>query len=175
MAQCSRCDFQNSIQSPYCEQCGAFLETSPLYNPTSDEMFTYQNQKVFPPRLRMSRFKVLRSILYFVIAVPIAAFGLLAAFFSFGNSPRTGGLGFFFALGLIVGSIVLFYRTRHRIQLLRWPHLIWWFLGATVGMLMAYLLEVAFIPNAPNGLLGSVIFSCIILLYGLILAAVTLW
>ncbi len=40
---------------------------------------------------------------------------------------------------------------------------------------MAWLLEFVFVSGAPKGILGSFIFGWIILIYGLVLAGVSLW
>lgn len=145
--------------------------------PPSMEYGRYQYnpyEKISEHRSRISIFRIIRGIFYF-IAVFIAAFGLFGTFDSFGNSLPMAGLGLFFMFGLIVAGVVLFFRMRHRITKLRWAQFIWWILGATAAMFMASILEYAFIPNFSNVPLGSFILGCIIMLYGLVLAAIALW
>jgi hypothetical protein len=189
MVKCVRCDFENTDTSTFCNNCGNLLRssTSDIASPTGyDPILEYQ-QPVFSeqgfssqvythqeilPRQKVTTFRVIRSFLYF-IATLIAAFGLAGAFSGFG--VRAGYLGIFFGLGLLVGSVFIFVRTRHRFQHLNWSQYIWWILGATVGIFMAWLLEFVFVSGAPNGTLGSFIFGWIILLYGIVLAGVSLW
>ncbi len=134
----------------------------------------HPDEKILEHRSGISIFRIIRGIFYF-IAVFTAAFGLFGSFNSFGHSSLLVGLGLFFMFGLIVAGIVLFLRMRRRITKLRLAQFIWWILGATVGMFMAAILESAFIPNFSNVPVGSFIFGCIFLLYGLVLAAIALW
>jgi hypothetical protein len=76
--------------------------------------------------------------------------------------------------GSIVAGVVLFLLMRRRITKLRWGQFILWIFGATVALVMAWILEYAFIPHF-SGPFGSFIFWCIFILYGLVLAAIALW
>jgi hypothetical protein len=127
------------------------------------------NQKILLSRPRITVFRIIRSILYF-IATFIAAFGLIGTFNAlFGTGNRAEGLAIFFGLGLLVAGVVIFLNMRHRVPQLRLAHFIWGILSATVGMFMAFVLAFALAPN-PN-----LSFGFIILLYGFVLAATSLW
>jgi hypothetical protein len=192
MVRCNRCDTENRDTNTYCEQCGSFLgnyrpDTPPRmeYTPVleyssasysgndfSSQPFNFQ--KVSDIHQRITAFRVIRVILYFIAAL-ISAFGLIVSFVAFGSSVRVGALAFFFGFGLLVSSVVIFMRTRHRIQRLKWSQCIWWLLGATVGLIMAILLYFVFFPDASHEPEAIFFFGWIILLYGLVLAGVALW
>lgn len=188
---CPRCGFENDNAVTYCEHCGTYLQTSTPYTQPqagftipppppmeysttpsiSDGMQSeiFSNQKILPSRPRITVFRVIRSILYF-IATFIAAFGLIGTFNGlYGTGDRAEGLAIFFALGLLVAGVVIFLSMRHRVPQLRLAHFIWGILGATVGMVMALVLAFALGAN-PDLSIGF-----IFLLYGFVLAATSLW
>jgi zinc-ribbon domain len=186
--QCSRCGFENADTKTYCSQCGTVLHSFTSYSaqmnyniqlapPEYSSEYGTQSQAFSYQKLSLSRritvLRVVRSILYF-LAVFVAGFGLFGSFISFGNAQLMAGLGIFFWLGLIVASVVIFFRVQHRIPRMRWVQFIWWILGATVGAIMALVLEFSF-TNITKDPLGSFIFGGIILLYGLLLAGIALW
>ena len=194
--QCPRCDTMNPTTNTYCDQCGSSLQaqsymsyssgqaeyfSQPDYalppqqeSPSGIASQTFMYQKIYQPHPKITFFRVIRAILYF-IAVFIAGFGLAGEFISISNSQTMVGLGIFFWLGLIVAGVVLFIRTRQRIQRLGvWP-LVGWICGATVGTLMAMILEFSFMPDINKNPVSSFTFGCIILLYGLILAGAAWW
>jgi hypothetical protein len=189
--RCPRCGFENANAVTFCAHCGTYLQTSTPYTqpqvdfpiPTPSPMEysappsqsygmqseLFSNQRIFPSRPRITVFRVIRSILYF-IATFIAAFGLIGVFNGlFGTGNRAEGLAIFFALGLLVAGVVIFLIMRHRFPQLRLAHFIWGILGATVGWFMAVVLAYALGAN-PDLSLGL-----IFLLYGIVLAAASLW
>jgi len=188
---CPRCGFENANAVTYCEHCGTYLQTSTPYTqpqvdfttPTPSPMEysatpsksygmqseSFSNQRIFPSRPRITVFRVIRSVLYF-IATFIVAFGLIGEFNGlFGTGNRAEGIAIFFALGLLVAGVVIFLSIRHRVPQLRLAHFIWGILGETVGMFMALVLAFALGAN-PNLSIGF-----IFLLYGFVLAATSLW
>jgi hypothetical protein len=192
--QCPRCDFENNDTSIYCERCGTHLQISTPYSLPQSEYITpsppleygaepsisgdmqaemFANQKILSPtHPGITLFRVIRSVLYF-IAAPIAALGLLGTFNAiFGTSNLFEGLAIFFALGLLVGSVVIFLHMRYRDPKLRLAQFIWSILGATVGWVMATILVAALTTSGKPVDFG--IFF-VILLYGLLLAAISLW
>jgi len=129
----------------------------------------FSNQRIFPSSPRITVFRVIRSILYF-IATLIAAFGLIGVFNGlYGTGNRAEGLAIFFALGLLVAGVVIFLNMRHRVPQLRLAHFILGILGVTVAWFMAVVLAFALGAN-PDLSLGL-----IFLLYGFVLAAASLW
>ncbi len=189
--RCPRCDFENADAGTYCEHCGTYLQTStPYTQPQVDFTIStpspmgysappsksfgmqseiFSNQSIFPSRPRITIFRVIRSILYFIATV-IAAFGLIGELNGlYGTGFRAEGLAIFFALGLLVAGVVIFLLMRHRVPQLRLAHFIWGILGVTVGMVMALVLAFALGAN-PNLSIGF-----IFLLYGFVLAATSLW
>jgi hypothetical protein len=180
--QCPRCDFENTDRNTYCDRCGTLLRSFAPYSPEMEHNISpsseyglqsqaFSNDKLYS-RPRITVLRVIRGILYF-IAAPIAAFGLIGTFNAiFGTSNRFEGLAIFFGLGLLVGSVVIFLRMRYRAPRLRWSQFIWSILGATVGLVMAFILVFAL---AEKGKLLDLFFGCIVLLYGFILAVISLW
>ena len=189
--RCPRCGFESANSATYCEQCGTYLQpssdyTQPQVNSTyptpypteysappsqTDPMQSeiYSNQRIFPSHPRITVFRVIRSILYF-IATFIAAFGLLGIFNGlFGTGNRAEGLAIFFALGLLVAGVVIFLSLLRRIPQLRLPQFILGVLGVTVGAFMALILAFALGANP------DLSFGLIFLLYGFIVAAASLW
>jgi hypothetical protein len=189
--QCPRCAFENDPAGIYCQQCGTYLQTStpspqpqagfPIPPPAPLEYSTppsisygmhseiFSSQQMVPSRPRMTVFRVIRSILYF-IATFIAAVGLIGTFNAlFGTGDRAEGLAIFFGLGLLVAGVVIFLRMRQRVPQLRVAHFIWGILAVTVGMFMALILAVSVAAN-PDLSVGY-----IILIYGVVVAATCLW
>ena len=182
MMQCPRCDFENSDRNTYCERCGTLLHsftpysTGVEYNISPSSEYGWQSQAFVNDKLsshpRITVLRIIRWILYF-IAAPIAAFGLIGIFNAlFGTSRLYEGLAIFFGLGLLVGSVVIFLRMRYRFSRLRLSQFIWSILGATVGMVMAFILAYSV---AAEGKLLDFFFGCIVLLYGFTLAVIALW
>jgi hypothetical protein len=197
MLQCPRCDTPNPVTNRYCDQCGSSLLTSNSTPPdipeqpeyisrndypsppqseygvdTSSQLLFYQ--KISPPEPKITVFWVVRAILYF-IAMFIAGAGLFGSFTSISSSHTMVGLGLFFWLGLLVAAVVLFRRVRHRTRHLRFWQLVGWICGATVGAFMATILDSAFFSDFSKNPVGSFIFGCVVLLYGLIIAGAALW
>src|SRR5947209_5702167 len=174
--QCPRCGFKMADTKTYCSQCGTVLRN---FAPSSPEMehnispsseYGMQPQAFSNDKLsshpRITVLRVIRGILYF-IAAPIAAFGLIGIFNALlGTSHLFEGLAIFFGLGLLVGSVVIFLRMRYRAPRLRWSQFIWTILGATVGLVMAFILAYSL---ATEGKLLDLFFGCIVLLYSFIL------
>jgi hypothetical protein len=197
MLQCPRCDATNPDANIYCDRCGSPLTASSYTPPYTSEQSAYISQQdysappqseygggmapqmllyqnISPTQPNITVFWIVRAILYF-IAIFIAAFGLFAAFTAFSNAHVIIGLGIFFMIGFIVAGVVFFIRVKHRVQHLHlWP-LVGWICGATVGAFMAVILDDAFFYNFSKNPVGTFIFWCIVLLYGLILAGVALW
>jgi hypothetical protein len=189
--RCPRCGFENADSGTYCEQCGTLLQASsydaqppvnfthstqsPMeYSATPSQIYgeqseTFSNQSIFPSRPKITVFRIIRSILYFISTL-LAAFGLVLIFNGlFGTGNRAEGLAIFFALGLLVAGVVIFLLLLHRIPQLRLAYFIWGIVGVTVGAFMALILAFALGAN-PDLSIGL-----IFLLYGLLLAAASLW
>jgi len=180
--QCPRCDFENADRKTYCDRCGTLLSSFTPYSPEMEynipplpeygmqsQAFSYQK---LASRPRITVLRVVRSILYF-ISVFIAAVGLLGTFNAiFGTGLRFEGLAIFFGIGLLVGGVVIFIRMLHRPPRLQWTRFILAILGATVGLVMAFALASAL---DANGKLTDFSIGCIFLLYGFVLAAISLW
>jgi hypothetical protein len=134
----------------------------------------YTDQKIAEARPAVTFFRVIRAIVYFM-AVFVTGFGLFSAFISFGGNQLTGDLGLFFWLGLILGSIVIFVRLRHRVQRLRWLPWLLWLVCATIGTFMAFALVFALVPGQTENPVGAFFIGVIIALYGLAVAVICMW
>jgi hypothetical protein len=197
MVQCPRCDASNPSTNNYCDRCGSSLLAPSYMSPftlqqpeyifqndyppppqseyavdTASQMLFYQ--KISPSQPKITVFWIVRAILYF-IAIFVAALGLFGAFTSISKNNTMTYLGLFFFFGLMVAGVVFFIRIKHRIQRLRFWPLIGWICGATVGAFMAAILEAAFFTDFSKNPVGSFIFGCVVLLYGLIIAGAALW
>lgn len=181
--QCPRCDSENTNDKTYCTQCGTLLRgfvpyssemeyNSPPYSEYSSQSQAFSYHQKLSSRPSVTVLRVIRGILYF-IAAPIVALGFIMICNGlFGTSNRAEGLAIFFGLGLLVASVVIFLRMRYRVSRLRWPQFIWSIVGATVGIFMALILVYAL---SPNGEFSDLSLGSIILLYGFVLAAISLW
>lgn len=179
--QCPRCGSENADRNTYCDRCGTPLSSFTPYSPETahnippssqydmqSQAFSYEKLSSRP---RITVLRVIKGILYF-IAAPIASFGLIMIFNGlFGTGNLFEGLAIFFALGLLVGDVVIFLRIRHRVPRLRWSQFIWSILGATVGMVMAFILAFALL----DGKFSDLSLGYIFLLYGFVLAAICVW
>jgi amino acid transporter len=195
---CPQCNFQNAEASPYCERCGTYLQPAtvlaqtytqpsipppppPLreYNPTPSYSFPgqsnlYSQQNVVYPPSKITGFNVLRRIVYF-LAIFIAAVGLYGTMYFLIIVPgfRSAGaiVGVVLGLCLFVGGLVIFRTLRHRV-----PHLRWWLylvaLFAATGVLLLSLTSSAL--TSP-GRLPSILIGVVILLFGLVVAAISFW
>jgi hypothetical protein len=131
----------------------------------------YANQKV-SSRPRITIFRVVRSIVYF-IAVIFAAFSLIGICNSlFGTSDRFEALAIFFGLGLLVVGVIIFLLLQRRVPQLRLAHFMWGILGTIVGLFMAFALVSAL---DATGKLSDFSIGYIFLLFSVILAALALW
>ena len=181
--QCPRCDFENRDGNTYCDQCGTLLRDSAASSPEmkyhspppleySSQVDPFSYHQKLSPRPSVTFLRVVRSILYFIAAL-LAAFGLIAIMNGlFGTGTRAEGLAIFFGLGLLVASVVFFLRMRYRVPRLRWPQFLWSLLGATVGLFMALILAYAL---SPDGRFSDLSLGSIVLLYGFVVAAISLW
>jgi hypothetical protein len=183
--QCPRCAFENDPAVPYCQQCGTYLHPStpsphpqagfPIPPPPPLEYSTppsisygmhaelFTHQPMVPSRPRMTVFRVIRSMLYF-LATFIAAFGIFGLIYDLSGASEGGAdLGILFGLGLLVAGVIIFVSLRQRVPQLRVAHFLWGILGVTVAMFMALVLAV------------DRSFGFIILIYGVVLAATCLW
>lgn len=128
-----------------------------------------------PPRERITVLRIFRAICYFVIAVPVT---VLAFFGTFnvvtGATPLGVWLGLLLSLGLLIGSIVLFYRLRHRVQRFTWIRLLMWIVGATASYALLWWLLSKLVQNS-TGFVWNFFFGFLLLLYGLALAGGMLW
>jgi len=106
------------------------------------------------------------------MAAFIAAFGFFGTSNAiFGTSQLFEVLALFFGVGLLVGSVVIFVRMRYRAPRLQLAQFIWSTLAATVGAFMTLILMYALEEYINFG----ISFGCILLLYGFVLAAISLW
>ena len=188
---CPRCDFENDPAGPYCQQCGTYLQPFtpapqpqagfPIPPPAPLEYSTppfisagmhaelFSSQQMASSRPHMTVFRVIRSIVYF-IATFIAAFGLIGSIGTVSGESDSGAvLATFSGLGLLVAGVIIFVSMRHRIPQLRIAHFLWGILGVTVGMFLALFFVVSDAANTDLSI------SYIFLIYGVVVAATSLW
>ena len=189
--RCPRCDCENDPAGSYCQQCGTYLHTSipapqpqagfPIPPPAPLGYSTppvisagmpaalSSSQHIVSPRPRMAVFRVIRSIVYF-LATFLAAFGLIGSMAAvLGESGSGAILATCSGLGVLVAGVIIFVRMRHRMPQLRVAHFIWGILGVTVGMFMALVFVVSDAANTDLAV------GYIFLMYGVVVAATSLW
>jgi hypothetical protein len=193
--RCPNCNFQNDVASAYCERCGTYLQVSTQFTQTYIEdaipppppppmgynatpSFSYSGQSNLFPYQNMvqtrPKITVLRSIFYF-LAMIIAAVGLYGTMDYLiivpGLSSGGAAVGLVLGLCFLVGSIVIFRNVRHRVTWLRWWQCILAFLAVT-GVLILALTSPAL--TSP-GRLPSILIGIVLVLYGLVAAAISVW
>ena len=121
-------------------------------------------------------FRIVKGFFYFLATV-IIALGFFGVFESYGYNSFKRIVGLFFMFVLMAAGVALFIYMRRRITKLRRGHYIIWTVGATVALIIAWMLEFAIYPGFSNthDPLASTIFFSFFLLYGLAEAAIAFW
>jgi hypothetical protein len=138
--------------------------------------FVYPEQEVVPPPSRAHSLHILGRVVLYLIGTLIASFGLfgfLTAFMS--DSAAIVGFLFLFMSSIIVLVIVL---LLHRSPYLRgWQRLLGAFAatGVMFVVLIAGALLVTAQPAHTGGKLSDIVYGSIIVVYGVVLAAIALW
>jgi hypothetical protein len=193
--RCPTCHFQNDEASGFCERCGTYLQAStqltqtyiedtippppppPMgYNATpsfsySGQSNLYPYQNIVQPRPKIT---VLRRIFYF-LAIIVAAVGMYGTMNYLilvpGFSSAGAVVGVVLGLCFLAGSIVIFRNVRHRVTWLRWWQCILALLAVT-GVLILALTSPAL---TSFGRLPSILIGIVLVLYGLVAAAIAVW
>jgi hypothetical protein len=187
--QCEHCNFDNVGKNLFCQRCGAPLPILIPYEPSIEDyvsppsedyetLTTPANVHYYHPLLKKIKisntFKLIRSLFFFLVALPLTSFGIFSTFSAIGSDTRTVCSAFFLVIGVTAGSIITFYRTRHRYTYLRWPSFIFAVIGATFGAFIAFCFEIAVLSDGISTRTGTIIACSIVTLYGLILEGIAL-
>lgn len=128
-----------------------------------------------PSRSSRIALKTVRALFYFLVATPLAIYGLFTTITTIGDSTRIASLALFCAMGLALASIAFFYRYREHRPRFGWMQFLLSIVVATVGWMMAMLLEYVLIPDFSSQQPGMLIFGLIFTLYGCTLAYLALY
>ncbi len=118
--------------------------------------------------------RIFRVFLYFMGAF-LAEFGLLGAAVSLpGSSDQAVYIALVIGIVALIGSLIYFFQGRFKTRCLPWLQYLWWILGATIGWIMAIVLEYAIDPtlNGKQHSVSSTIFAGTILIYGIALIVI---
>jgi hypothetical protein len=94
--------------------------------------------------------------------------------FNYATGKTQLGIGLLLSMGLLAGSIVLFYRLRHRVQRLKWLGVIVWIVGTIVGWFLLVVLLTLLVPDT-KGIVWGFFFGILTLFSSLTLAGGMLW
>ncbi len=152
-----------------------YTPTPPPPPPSASYSFVYPNQTIEPPpsRTRAILHTAGRVVLY-LIGTTTASFGLFAFLTAF-TSDTAAIAGFLF---LFISSIVILVMV---LILHRSPYLLWWqrllgVLAATGCIFVVLLLGAVIVGSAPsNSARADIVYGSIVVVYGVVLAAIALW
>lgn len=128
---------------------------------------TFTNQKM----IASPRIGLFSGILYFA-GILLAAFGLMGTATTFGTRAGIGSIALLLGIALVIAGVVVFMRIRRHFPHLHWWQRILWILALTAAAFIALIIEVLV---SPNPTLTNYFTTCVILLYGLIWAAIAVW
>jgi uncharacterized membrane protein len=156
------------------------LEPPPLaadynsYGNFGTQSQVFENQKVYEPQPQRQSLlaRIIRGCIYF-FAVFVAGFGAFAAIDSLSKNNMATGIGIALLFGLLIAGIVVFFLVR-RFQHIRFLQFLLGLFVSTGCGIVALILVYAIFGNFDHAL-PSFLLSIILLLYGLILAALALW
>jgi len=128
---------------------------------------------LYPPP-KITGFNVLRRIIYF-LAIFIAAVGLYGTMnyliIVSGFSSAGAAVGVVLGLCSLVGGLVIFRALRYRVLQLRW----WLYLVALFAAIGVLLLALTSSALTSSGRLANILIGVVILLFGLLVAALSFW
>ncbi len=191
---CPGCGFENANASTYCERCGASLQVPEYalgqkeYKAPPPPPLNGHKKILIPPPPPPTEYgdeysmpsqilayekiiappRIFSGILYFV-GIVLAALGLMGTVTTFGTSSR---ITLLLGIAMIIVGIVVFIRIRRHLPHLRWWQRILWIVVLTGSAFIVLIIEVLISPNAT---LTNYFTGCVILLYGLVWAAIAVW
>ncbi len=114
------------------------------------------------------------KVLLYLVGIFVAECSLLGISFAlFGTAAsRFNWITFLIAFSTLSASLIYFFRTQIKSRCLPWLHYLFWILGATIGAIILFILEAAFVPDPNAKQLPTAIFGCIILLYSIALTGI---
>lgn len=145
---------------------------------TYDETYGRQSQilgdaKIHEIQPHWTASRVLRSIIYFIWA-SFGGFGILGAFISINDSNALVAVGLLAWIGIIIASIVVFIRVRHRMPRMRISRFLLYFIITSILAFIAIVIETALLANVSKILPGFFL-GVIFTIYGLVIAVFALW
>ena len=203
MKLCPHCNFENIRNDFYCERCGSLLPSNKaqatkttassraqesmlplleIYKPSSppplvslphtiaEQQLVVESQS----RRRSGVIDIVGRILLYLVSMLIASFGLfgfLAAFMS--EAAAVIGFLFLFMSSMVILLMVL---LLHRTSYLRWWQRMVGILAVTGLIFIVLLIGTAIISmQTGNSKEPGIVYGSIVIIYGIVLAAIALW
>jgi hypothetical protein len=144
------------------------------YNTFGTQSQTYENQKVYGKQERKPSLagRIIRGCIYF-IALFVAGLGAFGAIDSINKSNLGSGIGIALLFGLLIAGTVIFFLVR-RFQHIRFLQFLLGLFVSTGSAFVALIVVYAILGDFQQAL-PSFLLGIILLLYGLILAALAVW
>lgn len=117
--------------------------------------------------------RIIRSTVYFIWAA-FGGFGILGALISINNSNALVAIGLLAWLGILIASVIVFIRLRHRIPRLRFSQFLYHSIIATVLAFVVIIVETALLGDSAK-ILPGLFLGIIFAVYGLVIAVIALW
>ena len=111
--------------------------------------------------------------MYFIWAA-FGGFGILGACISINDSNALVAIGLLAWLGILIASIVVFIRLRHRMPRLSFPQFLLCFITTTILAFIVIIVETAISGDAAKNMSGLFL-GIIFAVYGLVIAVFALW
>jgi hypothetical protein len=151
------------------ENSGNETDEAPYSGPSQ----MYGNFENYSTQASWTATRVIRSIIFFIWAA-FGGFGILGAFISINNSDALAAIGLLVWLCIIIASVVVFIRLRHRMPRLRFSKFLYYSIIATALAFVVIIVETAVLGENTKilpGLLLGIIFA----VYGFAVAVLALW
>lgn len=133
----------------------------------------YGDFKGYSTQASWTASRVVRSIVYFIWAA-FGGFGILGALISINNSNALVAIGLLAWLGILIASVIVFIRLRHRLPHWRFSKFLYYSVIATVLAFVVIIVETALLGTSTN-ILPGLFLGIIFAVYGLVIAVFALW
>lgn len=141
--------------------------------PYSGPSQMFGDLKGYNTQVNWTASRVVRSIVYFIWAA-FAGFSILGAFIAINSSDALVAIGLLAWLGILIASVIVFIRLRHRTPRLSFPRFLLFLFIVTILAFVALIVETALLGDTAKNLPGALL-GLILAVYGLVIAVIALW